>query len=94
MTVTILSTAITGATGKNAATIAMDRPRGKGDALIRVPGDNGQMCGPQNVVAVAIQENKAKPEIVMMGNGVLGATLSTKIVHVIKAHPVFNFFFT
>ena len=80
---------------KYAAPIAMDRPREKSDALMRVPGDNGQTCGPQNVVAIAIQENKAKPEIVMMGNGVLGATKgSTKIVHVIKAHPVFNFFFT
>ena len=51
---------------------------------MRVPGGNGQMCGPQFVVAVVIQENKAKLENVMEEDGVMGATLNSDIVLVIK----------
>ena len=71
----------------------MGLPQGESDVLMRVPGDNGQTCGPQNVVAVAIREIKAKAEIVLMGNGVLGATLSTFNAHVIKTRPIFYFIF-
>ena len=69
----------------NAAHFALDGIQSQSDALMRVPGGVGQMCGPQNVVAVVIQENKAKLEHVMEEDGVMGETRNSDIVHVIKS---------
>ena len=70
--------------GKPVADFAVDRPGKEGDALMRVCGGNGQVCGPQDVVAVVIQGNKQQLDNVIEENGVMEVTLRSGIVHVIK----------
>ena len=78
----------------NAATAAGDRQRSKSGALTRVTGGNGLGFGHQDVVAVAIQENKEKQEYVMEEDGVTEAALNSRIAPVIPIYQYILLFST